>query len=878
MRAEPHTPTTSSVPLLVPSAGFLATVALMQSEPIGDPVPFVWILVASIASLAAILRRWTVLALLIGVISGATVVIASTDEDTRRVRALIDRGLVKSDEPVELMGWVKGVPNLFPGGFGFELATDGITTPRMCAPASGKVAFRVRSNRVTPGISSGDRIRVACFPRREEMFRNPGGFSYVGFMDAEGIDAMCSLKSELLVETTYRNVGGIPRLLGEFRNEVGRRFVSNLGPLHGGIVVAVTLGNKDFLDGRAADLFRRGGTFHLLIISGLHMTFLAGLILLLITFLTGSRWAHFFIVTPVIWTYVEIVGWDRPVVRACLMFTLILFGRCLNRRPDPLNLILATAMISLAMHPPDIFSPSFQLTFLSVVAITSIGIPLIDRIREIGQWTPDSSKPFPPAAGILRSFAETVYWNPRAWELRSRGNNWKGSLVKHPFVDLTRHPVLMRMIARVFEGIAVTLALQIALLPLQIALFHRVTPAGPLLNLVIAPVIAVQALASVFSISIAVLAPELGNLFSQIAVLVGDIGIWISGKLLDSGFDDLRMPVYKGLTASVYFIHLAFMIAVVHAFRVWNPFSRSPAQRIPVSVIVAALTATSLLMIFTPLSSPRPDGKLRIDFLDVGQGDSTFIVFPNGETMLVDAGGMPTFADKDSTEEFVPDSMRIGEAVVSEFLWDAGYSKIDHILATHSHADHIQGIREVISNFSVGMIYLGEMKSDSQEYGNLVKTAEQRGVRMERAFVGDSMQIAGVRVEVLNPPRGVREISANEGSLVVRITYGKRRILLTGDIESSGEAFVASQRDIRADVVKVAHHGSRTSSSEEFVKRVDASYAVIPVGRRSRFGHPHREVVDRWRRSGAKVMTTGNGGTITVITDGRDLSVSSFID
>lgn len=814
------------------------------------------------------------------VIAGAMViglgaVQLDSDQDPHRLRSLLDRGLILSDEPVSIIGSVPRVPEIFPDGFQFDLETDSVATPRFCATSRGRLSVRVKTGAAS-SISSGSKIRVSCFLRREDIFRNPGGFRQLEFLDGEDRDATCNLKSTLLLEIAdgQTDLNGFD--LGQLRNRAISEIISEMGPVQGGIVSAVTLGNKEFLDGRVAEIFRKGGTFHLLIISGLHMTFIAGVILFIVTLFTHSRWIHFILVTPIIWIYAEMVGWESPVTRACLMFTLILLGRCFFRLSEPLNLVMMTAGISLVMQPRDIFNASFQLTFLSVIAVTSFALPVIDGLRKMGGWIPSKATPFPPPSDFLRSIAETIYWNPREWDFKNRGNNWTATLVKHPIANLYHFPLIARTVSRLFEGFLVSLIVQIVLLPVQIILFHRVTPAGMLLNLAIAPLIAFQAVTAMLMLAVEGLSPNLADIVLRFSLTAGELTLWVSKVLLESGIDDLRVPIYDGVGQIVYLIHFALLLVMLFALRSWDPLNRRRGLSFFATIIAISFAINATLIVFVPLSSPISDGKLRIHFLDVGQGDATFIIFPNGETMLVDGGGMPSFAERDSEQDFTPDTIRIGESVVSEFLWEMGYSKIDHVIATHSDADHIQGLIDVVSNFRVGRIHLGEMNPESQEYKKLISSSLNQGIKTAHAFAGDVMDVGGTRLEVLNPPRDGIVKSTNEGSLVLRIVYGKRRFLLTGDIESEGESFVVSQKDIRADLVKVAHHGSRTSSSNEFIRAVGARHAIIPVGRRSRFSHPHAEVLERWRSSGARIMSTGKSGTITVTTDGDEMSITSF--
>src|SRR6185369_8333629 len=210
---------------------------------------------------------------------------------------------------------------------------------------------------------------------------------------------------------------------------------------------------------------------------------------------------------------------------------------------------------------------------------------------------------------------------------------------------------------------------------------------------------------------------------------------------------------------------------------------------------------------------------------------------------------------------------RIGETVVSEYLWWRGLSEIDYALATHADADHIDGLNDVLENFTVRGALIARRPVDDPEFAKFSQTLARTKTRSETIEAGDVIYFGDVAVSVLWPPAG-GEKSTNNDSIVLRIQYGERSILLTGDIEQAAErALVASQQQLHADVIKVPHHGSKTSSTEGFVAAISPPIAIISVGRTSRFGHPHKEVVERWQAIGTAVLTTGQSGTITITTD-----------
>jgi len=206
-------------------------------------------------------------------------------------------------------------------------------------------------------------------------------------------------------------------------------------------------------------------------------------------------------------------------------------------------------------------------------------------------------------------------------------------------------------------------------------------------------------------------------------------------------------------------------------------------------------------------------------------------------------------------------------------LWWRGLDRVDYVLATHADMDHIDGLNDVVRNFTVSAALAGRTPPNDREFSQFA--ASLSGTPLAVIQKGDVIRFGDVELNVLWPPPGVE--SSNNDSVVVKLQFGRRSILLTGDVEKKTEnELIAS--DLRADVVKVAHHGSKTSSTEAFVTATKPRFAIVSVGQDSMFGHPHAEVVERWTNGGAEVLSTGKCGTIRVTTDGTDLWLKRFIE
>lgn len=839
-----------------------------------------------VAVLAAFLFRkysFTSVFLLLAFFWGGAILfhveISGISED--RIARIYESGRVVSGDPIEIEGSVIG---------GTEPAMDGVFVNISVRRLSNRGNSMVASGRIRMFLTltnsdavqdfdslklrHGAVVNITGVLNREDSFLNQGVTPRKEILHRQGIDATGTIKSPLLIEVIERESRFLPMaIFFDFRNSAITKFAEMFNPRTAGLLIATILGDKYFLDRETADIFRAGGTFHILVISGLHMTFIGGLILLVVRRFTPNRWLQFVLTAAAVWIYTLSVGAEPPAVRACLMITIVLLGRALYRNANLLNSLAATALILLVWRPSDLFNPSFQLTMVSVFAIVGIAVPLIVKLRSIGEWTPTTSEPFPPGGPRwLVRLCETVYWNDKAWEMEAMRHTWSARIVKKPLF----HFWFRRSLAWLFDGILVSAVVQLCMLPLLVYYFHRMPVAALFLNIWVGAMMAVMSLAAIIAVVLSQIASFLTWPLVQFTEAVSSVTVGLSA--LFAGGENKRIPIYAGDGFWIYFIYLVPVIVIAACVFRWKPFalkqSRSVALLLPTASLVAVVVLGCLIVLH-PNSAPHADGKLRIDFLDVGQGDSALITFPNGETMLVDGGGRIIYSDGD--DGFEPDTARIGEMVVSEFLWERGLFRVDHIMASHADVDHIQGLVDVARNFEIGKAYFASVQGESKDYIELSGVLDRRGVSREFLQAGDSFETGGVRIDVLYPSPAESELTENDRSLVVALGYGETRILLTGDIEREAESrLVSAGKLTRYDIVKAPHHGSRTSSSQAFVDAVNARTVIIPVGRRSMFSHPHAEVVGRWKLSGAETITTGSKGTITVSTDGRTIEVSQF--
>ena len=259
----------------------------------------------------------------------------------------------------------------------------------------------------------------------------------------------------------------------------------------------------------------------------------------------------------------------------------------------------------------------------------------------------------------------------------------------------------------------------------------------------------------------------------------------------------------------------------------------------------------------------------------MGQGDSIFTSFPDGRTMLIDGGGQPGSewigGHRSGTD--------IGEQVVSPYLWSRGIQHLDVVALTHAHHDHLDGLHSVLQNFRVGELWIGR-DEETAAFENLLKEARERGIRIVHEVSGSNFDWDGVTGNVLWPAdlTPVSEAS-NDDSLVLRLEDGSVRFLLAGDIQKKVEQrLVGEHAEITADFLKVPHHGSKTSSTPDFVAAVAPKVAVVSAGEANPFGHPAESTIERYAQAGVHLLRTDRNGAVTAITDGHSLTVTTFAE
>ncbi|MGE5325192.1 MAG: DNA internalization-related competence protein ComEC/Rec2 [Actinomycetota bacterium] len=697
----------------------------------------------------------------------------------------------------------------------------------------------------------GRRVDLDARLRSPRNFRNPGAFDYEGYLRGLGIGAIGSVKADSIVALEGRR----GNLLGVWRSAVRRSVLEHITGnglwenKDSALLAAMVIGDDSLLLRGVRDQFQETGVYHLLVVSGMNVGLLSFAVFWLARRLHAPDWLASLVTLALAVFYAQIAGMGVPIQRAVLMLGLFLVARLVYRGRAPLNAAGFAALVVLVISPHALFEAGFQLTFLALLAIFAIGVPLLERTSE-------------PCRGALRHFDSTAYdlhLSPRLAQLRLDLRMIAGRLARFIGRTPARWLVTGTLSAVVgFFDITVVSAITQAVLvvPMRVY-FHRAAIIGMPANILALPLAGVLLNAAVAAIALSYLSMPVARLAAFVASAslhwtLASIG-WLSHLHIS------QWRVAEPGTA--IWLVAAFSIAIaLLAVR------RRSALVFTGLAILFAGTSIAAFAHGTPSLHPH---NLEITVIDVGQGDSILVVAPDGATMLIDAGGSLSPS---------PSEFDFGEDVVSPYLWWRGLDRLDVVALTHAHADHIGGMASVIDNFHPRELWLG-IDPETPALDHVLAVASTDHVAVKRHTAGDTLEWHGTQIRVLSPPPDYHPAARpkNDDSLTLLVSYRHTSALLAGDIEKRMEKFVAGESP-RADVLKVAHHGSATSSTPEFLDAVKPRFAAISVGWHNSFHHPRPEVLARLQGDHVRTYRTDTLGLISFFLNGNSVTVKTATD
>jgi len=734
--------------------------------------------------------------------------------DEHSLRFYNDKGVM------EIQGMVAEEPDVRDRYCLLTFSANGVIVNGEKEEVSGTALIRVPRY---PAYHYGDVLKVTGALETPLQFED---FDYKSYLARQGIYSVIYYPG---VEVVDRGQGSKPlQWIYSLRERLSASLARALPEPQGSLAQAILLGLRGNIPDYVYEAFSRTGTAHLLAISGLHISIIIAMLLSLgILFFGRQRSIYIWLTLALTWLYAMLAGMHPPIIRAAIMGSLFLIAEFLGRQRSAIIALAFAAAVMVGIQSYLLWSVSFQLSFLAMAGLV-----------------------------IIYPYFQT----------------WGRKGVASLFGAKDKIVAVGTMIT---DGFAATLAAILAVGPLiayNFGIFSLVSLPATFFSLPALPFIIVTAALVAFT-----------GLFAMLAAQI--LG-WLSWLFLSylvfvvQGFDALPYSSLEVATVSTwyiwgYYVILAGVLASLNyrnqladffsmlISRIKKIAEGIPKPRIGSSMKWFVLPLLIVAILVWSVALTMPDDKLHVSFLDVGQGDAILIQTSNGQNIIIDGG---------------PDPQKINLELSKKLpFWDR---TIDLMVCTQPQADHVTGLVDVLQRYKVKQVLEPGVSYDLAIYQEWLRIIQDKGIEYKIARAGQEINLGdGIKMEVLNPPESLFEGTSHDvdnNGVVLRLSWGQFSFLFTADIREEAEFELIGQRaNLRSTVLKVAHHGSRTSTTSQFLAAVDPEVAVISVGADNPFGHPSPEVVERLidKLGEDNVYRTDEDGTVELITDGERLWV-----
>lgn len=717
---------------------------------------------------------------------------------------------------VTVEGWLFREPEQFPRRGRLYLETQHLWKDGVRSPATGKILLTVRS--LSGSWHYGDVIRATFTLRTPRNFATPGSFDYAGYLARHDLYLTAFLWDEHEIERLGNDGHPLQHRIEKLRRDLGAFFSAHLDVPVAAVLRALIIGDEGLIDKEMRRAFAQAGVTHVLSISGLHIALVAA------TAYGGWWW---------------ILGRSRTLL---LKFTMPKIASLLTLPPVFFYALLAGGNVA---------------TWRSVIMVCVYLFARVcdrqgDIYRSLALAALVISCLWPGAVfdiSFQLSFVSVFSIVLGMEQLVAQWDKWKSLRVF----------AASEMRFRLFRwGLTYGLVSMFALIgtaPLTAFHFNQISLAGLVANLFVIPLLGSAAV-------MLGLLTVVGFLFDM---RIATLFLWLAGLVVRTGnsvvtwFAALPYASVEVITPSVLELLLIYAVLLCLCCRsLWS----QRVYRCTLSLFLCGLLIDGALWVAHRYFHQT----LRVSFLDVGQGDAAVAELPDGQVMVIDGGG------------FASEDFDTGEAILAPFLRSQKIGRVDILVMSHPQLDHYGGLLYLAEHFSPRELWFNGEHAQGERFVKLMDVVSRKGIRL-RTLCRDSRLPTSSRVslQVLHPPCTHNGLDTNNASLVLRLSYGATSLLFTGDIEAEGESVLLSSAKIPpSEIMKVPHHGSRTSSTPELIAAIAPTVAIASLGANNRFHFPAEEVVQRYQRYGSRWLRTDHAGTVIVIGDEHGYALSTM--
>ena len=654
--------------------------------------------------------------------------------------------------------------------------------------------------------------------------RNYGGFDYKNYLKTLKIYGTIKLENGEVLEKNKGNI--LISFSNKISNSVKEKIYDLLNEREANLLIGLLLGDDDNIDNDIEEAFKISSLSHILAVSGMQVTYIITAMYFIFNNILGKRKTKIVIIIILIF-YTILTGFSPSIVRASIMGILIMGAGLFYRKNDIWNSIAISLLLMLIYNPFLITNVGLQLSYLG-----TIGIILLNKT-------------------FLKMFNK----------------------IKFEKYILNRK--IINIVSKIIEILTVTISASIAVFPIMLYNFNLFGTYFLITNLLASIIIGPITIFGTVIVIISFIFLKLGKMFSIF------LEIFLNILVLVSNFSKLPFSKIYITTPKIFMIIFYYVLIIVfnyiykiyhnrnlsltqmrfrnlialYKYKIKEIYNNKKSRKKFLSVLILIVFCFNICNFFIIKR------ELKIYFVDVGQGDSTFIVTPKNETILIDGGGS------------LGTDFDVGESTLLPYILDRGYKKIDLMFVSHFDQDHIGGLFKILEELKVEKVCISKQEEDSENYQKFLNIVKEKNIQVLVVKIGDKIVLdKNLYFDILWPKdKQIEENKLNNNAIVMKLNYNNFSMMFTGDIEKKAEEEIIetykNSKILESDILKVAHHGSKTSTTDEFLSRVKPKIALIGVGKDNMFNHPSNTTIEKLENMGIKIYRTDLNGEISIFVD-----------